>query len=199
MNDSMTTCGKPSRSRYVQGCRCYMCRVANADYARDYKKSTTAMVSGAATSKARKKVEGWLDEGYPLREICRATGISRSVMNTLLYGKHHNGAKYKNGTYKKSKRMSRENYKKIMKCERICAPRPKQMVDATAFNKSLAYLYAHGVTPYRIAMETGIPLGSIYAMGERETCSYMTLEKFTKAAEKLKSIAAESGGTRSEC
>lgn len=27
---------KPSRSRYVMGCRCFGCRVANADYHREY-------------------------------------------------------------------------------------------------------------------------------------------------------------------
>ena len=57
MNEGMTTCGKPSRGRYVQGCRCYMCRVANAEYAREQPKQgrRSAMVGRSATYKARRK------------------------------------------------------------------------------------------------------------------------------------------------
>ena len=182
MNEGKASCGKPSRGRYVQGCRCYLCRVANADYAREYRKSTKAMVTKYSTAKARKKVQAWLDEGYSLREIFRATGVGRNPMRTLMTGKHHNAATFKNGRPRASKRMSRANYDKIMKCDRICAPRPNQIVDATALNNALAYLYAHGVTPYRVAKESGIPLGSIYSIGSKEKCTVKTLARLTAAA-----------------
>ena len=188
MNEGVTSCGKPSRGRYVQGCRCYLCRVANADYAREYKKSTSAMVTQASTIKARKKVQAWLDEGYSLREICRATGVGRNSMRTLMTGKHHNAAKFKNGSCKKSRRMSRTNYDKIMKCDSVCAPRPCQRVDATALNKSLEYLYGHGVTPYRVSKESGIPIGTIYNLGNRATCNYETLARLAGAAERLRKL-----------
>lgn len=35
MNEGMVTCGRPSRGRYVQGCRCYMCRVTPYAVAKD--------------------------------------------------------------------------------------------------------------------------------------------------------------------
>ena len=190
MNEGMTTCGKPSRGRYVQGCRCYMCRVANAEYARANANSKgsrdTAMVSASSTAKARAKVQGWLDDGISLREICRATGVGRSAMRTLISGKHPNARRCKNGGYAKSHRMARTNYDAIMGCDRPSAPLGGQTVDAGSLNSALSWLYAHGVTPYRVSMESGIPLGTVYGLGAKGSCEYKTLARLASVAEKLK-------------
>ena len=192
MNEGMTACDKPSRSRYIMGCRCYMCRVANADYAyrQRHREGKSPMVGAHCVDKARKRVQSWLDDGVPLREICRATGVTRSSMTTLMRGKHPHARRMKNGKYVKSKRMSRKNYDAIMKCERICAPGSQTIVDASSLNASLAWLYAHGVTPYQVAKISGIPLGTIYSLGGKQTCEYKTLARLAGAAEKLKGAVA---------
>ena len=192
MNEGLTTCGKPSRGRYVQGCRCYMCRVANADYAREMSHSKgrrTVMVGRERTSAARKRVQGWLDAGVPLREICRATGVRREAMRTLMTGNHPNAARFKDGRPKKSRRMSRANYERIMRCEDPHAPGSATLVDASALNRALAWLYAHGVTPYRVAKESGIPIGTIYSLGAKGACEYRTLARLASAAERLRAAA----------
>ena len=89
--------------------------------------------------------------------------------------------------------MSRANYERIMECEAICAPRPNQLVDASSLNRALAYLYAHGVTPYKVAKESGIPIGTIYHLGKRDKCNYGTLAKIAGAAERLKAEAERRG------
>lgn len=195
MNEGMTTCGKPSRGRYVQGCRCYMCRVANAEYAREQPKQgkRSAMVGRSATYKARRKVQGWLDAGYPLREISRATQINRNVLKTLLTGEHAHAPRFANGKPKASARMSRANYEKIMKYDRPSAPVGGKIVDARSLNAALSWLYSHGVTPYRVAKESGIPLGTIYSLGEKASCEYRTLARLAGAAERLKEEAVGRG------
>ena len=192
MNEGEVSCGRPSRGRYVQGCRCYMCRVANADYAREAAHSKgkhTAMVSASSTSKARRRVQGWLDEGVPMREICRATGVRREAMRTLVRGQHPHAARFKDGTPKKSRRMSRANYERIMACDDPHAPAGGTLVDASALNRSLAWLYAHAVTPYAVAKESGIPLGTIYSLGAKGMCERKTLERLARAARRLRAMA----------
>lgn len=190
------TCGSPSRGRYVQGCRCYLCRVANAEYSREHanrKKGSqdTPMVGGHAVGKARKKVQGWLDEGYSLREICRATGVNRNAMRTLMSGKHRNAARFENGKPKQSRRMTRRNYEAIMACDRPVSPKGGQIVDAASLNNALAWLYARGVTPYQVSKASGIPLGSIYHIGAKEKCTIKTLARLASAAEELKREVGE--------
>ncbi len=50
----METCGKPSHSRYVSGCRCDACKEANRLYAQQYAKRSRERVSEAADSLASK-------------------------------------------------------------------------------------------------------------------------------------------------
>ena len=192
MNEGKTTCGKPSRGRYTMGCRCYMCRVANAEYEQKRlcePKRKSSMVGAQSVIKARKRVQGWLDDGYTLREICRATGVNRNAMRTLISGKHHHARTKKNGKPYTSKRMSRKNYDAIMGCKKIVAPRGCQLVDAASVNKALAYLYARGVRPCQVAELSGIPDGTIRSLGKREKCTYKTLARIYMAAEELKAVA----------
>ena len=194
MNEGMTSCGKPSRGRYSMGCRCYMCRAANAEYSLELKHrekgcKSTAMVKGSSVSRARSRVQGWLDDGHTLREVCRATGVPLSSMKTLLRGKHEHARIKPNGKPYASKRMSRKNYDAIMKCKRIDAPMAQTLVDATSLNAALAYLYERGVTPYQVAKVSGIPHGTVYKIGKSDKCMYKTLERLAKAAEELKAVA----------
>lgn len=190
MNEGLKTCGRPSRARYASGCRCYMCRVANTEY--EYGRTHGAeprMVGYPQVLKARKKVQAWLDEGKSLREVCRATGVGRSAMRTLMSGEHANAPRHANGKPKVPKRMSRKNYDAIMGCDDPTCPGGNTLVDATSLNNALGWLYAHGMTPYRVAKASGIPLGSIYSIGKKGTCTYRTLARVAAAAEELKAEA----------
>ena len=196
MNEGKTTCGNPSRGRYIQGCRCYMCRVANADYARKQASRPkgsrdTAMVGRQSVKRARDRVMGWIGDGYSLREICRATGVNRNAMRTLVSGEHPNAARFSDGRPKKPKRMSRGNYDAIMGCDEPKAPKGGQRVYAASLNNALAWLYAHGVTPYRVSKASGIPLGTIYHIGDRGQCTVKTLARLAAAAEELKREVGE--------
>ena len=152
-------------------------------------KQKSSMVGAQSVIKARKRVQGWLDEGHTLREICRATGVNRNAMRTLISGKHHHARTKKNGKPYTSKRMSRKNYDAIMGCDRIVAPRGCQLVDAASVNNALAYLYARGVRPCQVAELSGIPDGTIRSLGKREKCTYKTLARIYMAAEELKAVA----------
>ncbi len=108
MNEGLRTCGRPSRGRYVTGCRCYMCRVANADYARENAHAGMVdMVGEAETEEARERVRSWQRDGIGLRTISAYTGVPRSALQTLVSGNHPNC----NGL---PKRMKRENHDAIM-------------------------------------------------------------------------------------
>ena len=152
-------------------------------------KKERTMVGAQCVGKARKRVNGWLDEGHTLREICRATGVNRNAMRTLVSGKHHHARMKANGKPYTSKRMSRKNYDAIMGCEKIVAPRGCQLVDAAAVNKALSYLYARGVKPCQVAEVSGIPDGTIRSLGKREKCTYKTLALIYMAADELKAVA----------
>lgn len=159
MNEDKRTCGRPSRGRYVQGCRCYMCRVANAEYSlRNAHEGMSAMVGEAETAEARRKVNRWRGRGIGLRTIELWTGVSRSALRTLVTGRHPNS----NGL---PKRMSRANYTAIMEAKPDCAR--GAYVDARHANAALAKLRARGWTYPRIARESGLPLATVHAMAYR--------------------------------
>lgn len=191
MNEGERTCGHPSRGRYAMGCRCFACRVANADYEherahRPDRCRTTPMVGEQATRMARARVRSWLDEGRSIREVCRATGVGRTAIRTLLYGKHPNAAT-RGGNPMVSKRMKRANYEAIMRCD---MSRRKiaggTYVDAKPVVDAIEWLIAHGVKHARIAREAGIPSATIYQLGKRDTVRFETMKRIAPAAMKLK-------------
>lgn len=108
-NEGLRTCGRPSRGRYVSGCRCNACKAANDQYEYDRARGARYMTTPDETERARRKVEGWRAMGFGLRSIAAVTGVHRSTLRTLLTGKH---AKC-NG---KSRRMKLECYEQIMEC-----------------------------------------------------------------------------------
>lgn len=191
MNEGMTTCGKPSRGRYVTGCRCFMCRVANAEYARARANRppgdrSGAMVGESAVRRARARVRGWLDEGYSMREVSRATGVSRTVLRTLLHGEHPNAARFSDGRAKLPRRMSRKCYRAIMGCDQPGAKAPGTLVDATPLVSAIGWLVERGVTKYRIAEEAGVSTSTVYQIGRRPLCEHRTMVAVGRACLRLK-------------
>lgn len=173
MNEGVTSCGKPSRGRYVQGCRCYMCRVANAEYAtRHAHDGAFAMVGEPETAEARKRVNRWRGRGIGLRTIELWTGVPRSSLRTLVDGKHQNCRGL-------PKRMSRENYEAIM------GARPDNArgayVDARFANDALSKLRGRGWTYARISRESGLPLSTVHSLAyrPRTRCTKSTHDALT--------------------
>lgn len=157
MNDGLKTCGKPSRGRYVQGCRCFACRVANAEYSYEQSHRTgcerdTAMVGAEETAEARERVERWRRSGTGLREIEMWTGVNRSALATLVNGHHSHG----DGP---TSRMSRVNHDAIMSAEVRRAP-GAQGSSAHARN-ALDKLMGAGWPKLRIAREAGVSYATV--------------------------------------
>lgn len=188
MNESLTTCGRPSRGRYVQGCRCYMCRVANAEYSLEQshrrdggrRPQDTPMTGASGVRRCRAHVLDLLAHGWTKRGICQASGVGRRTLDYLLDGHPRNPGK-------PITRMKRENYRALVALE---PERPYiaggQLVDARPVLDAIAWLDAHGMTRYRIAKESGIPLGSIYAIGRSGRCLQSTAVKLARVAERLR-------------
>jgi len=109
MNEGIKTCGKPSRSRYIMGCRCNMCKSANDEYEYERVRGVRYMTTPKETEKARRRVQKWRDKGFGLRKIAAVTGVHRSSLNTLMNHTHKNCGR-------KTKRMRLDNYEQIMEC-----------------------------------------------------------------------------------
>lgn len=109
MNEGVKTCGRPSRARYSEGCRCKACTAANCKYEYERLHGVRYMTTREETERARKKVQKWRDMGFGLRSIAAVTGVHRSTLRTLLTGKHPKC----NGP---TKRMKLECYEQIMEC-----------------------------------------------------------------------------------
>ena len=156
----MRSCGNPSRGRYVMGCSCYMCRVANAEYSleQSHRDGTedTPMVGKAKTAAARRRVEQWQKRGIGLREIEFWTGVPRSSLQTLVSGNHPNCKGL-------PQRMSRKNHDAIM-ATHIGEKAPGALVDSTMMLKKMDELHDHGMSYAEMARRSGIPYRTLYAI-----------------------------------
>lgn len=187
----MKSCGKPSNDRYESGCRCYSCCKAHQEYERAWAKQDRSMVGEQQVKKAQKKLRSWLDQGFSIREICRATGITRNSIRILLTGKHPSAPiDVKTGKYVMPKRMSRANYNRIMACEKPNAPTRKSRVDASSLNSAIKWLDEHGVKRATIVKMSGLPERTVYSLGDRKTCEYGTLSRIANVAVELKEMAS---------
>lgn len=169
LNDTLTSCGNPSRGRYVMGCRCFMCRVANAEYAREQanRSETSAMVGARETEWARRRVGAWRAQGIGLREIELWTGVPRSSLQTLVTGKHRNC----NGL---PSRMSRANYEAIMAASFFRkAIAPGALVDSASTLRRVDGLHAKGMSYAEIARRSGVSKATVYKL-ERERPAKVT-------------------------
>lgn len=108
----IATCGRPSRGRYVQGCRCAGCTAANNAYWHTREKDKAKERWGAKepywadAEPVRKRLVELLDRGFTKRGICRDDGVSRATMRNLLTAHHRTG--------KPVKRIKAETARKIM-------------------------------------------------------------------------------------
>ena len=176
MNEGAKTCGRPSRSRYVQGCRCLMCRVANSEYAlRQSHGEADAMVGEAETAEARAKVAWWQSHGIGLRSIEGWTGVPRSALQTLVRGNHPNC----NGL---PRRMSRANYEAIMDAE--CLAAPGSYVDAAETCEAIAELRGKGMSIAELSRRSSVPASTLYCIAEgrrtqvtRKTANAVMIER----------------------
>jgi len=160
MNDGIVSCGAPSRGRYVSGCRCYMCRVANADYARANANGSqpAAMVGAQETEWARARIAKWRAQGIGLREIEFWTGVPRSSLQTLVAGNHPNCKGL-------PRRMSRANYEAIMGMSFFRhAIAPGALVDSAPTLARMDRLAAKGMSYAEMARRSGLPKATVYQL-----------------------------------
>lgn len=189
MNEGLRSCGNPSRGRYIQGCRCYMCRVANAEYSLEQshrrdggrRPRDTPMVSAWMTGRCRRHVIELLANGWSRRGICTASGVGRSALASLLDGHHRNPGR-------KTRRMSRANYTALMALEGE-PPKPGgERVDSAPAVNAVRWLHAHGVSYARIAGASGVGYSTVrkLALDPSPTCTQATVEKLASVAVMLK-------------
>ena len=108
----LATCGKPSRGRYVQGCRCEACTLANNAYWHKREKDKAKEHFGAKdpywtdAEPVRAHLRKLLAEGYTKRGICRDYGIPRPTIHNLMTAHHRTG--------KPVKRIKTETARRIL-------------------------------------------------------------------------------------
>ena len=158
--DGIVSCGNPSRGRYVSGCRCYMCRVANAEYARANANGSqpAAMVGAKETQWARARVMGWREQGIGLREIEFWTGVPRSSLQTLVAGNHPNCKGL-------PRRMSKANYEAIMAMSfQRHAIAPGALVDSERTLRKMDALHAKGMSYAEMSRRSGLSKATVYQL-----------------------------------
>lgn len=192
MNEGLKSCGKPSRGRYVQGCRCYMCRVANSEYAlaHSHSENERRVYGYYSVYRLRNRVTKLLDNGWTKRGICREAQVPRSTLATLMNG-HRNTPMKRDGEKKLTCKVSADFYNKVMALPLHPKKRADgELVDAAPVNAALDALYARGITPYSVAKESGIPLSTIYQMGEKKKCTYKTMKRLALASDRLRELVS---------
>lgn len=161
VNEGLRTCGRPSRGRYVQGCRCYMCRVANAEYslAQSHGENERRMVGAAATEGARARVIELMGNGWTKRRICEETGMPRSTLRSLLDG-HGNTPEYKRGERAGRKKPTAKMGKAAHDAIVALPDRPRAaggaLVDATSLARGVRWALANGRTVAQVARDAGL-------------------------------------------
>jgi len=191
MNEGLKTCGRPSRGRYVQGCRCFMCRVANAEYSvenaamkREHRRrmDADAMVGAHCVGRCRTHVLDLLAHGWTKRGICAAAGVNRKAVDYLLDGHPRNPGR-------QIRRMRRGNYRALMALEADHPYiAPGQLVDAQPVEEAIRWLVAHGMSVARISRESGIALPTVYHLRDKRggRCEQQTAAKLARAARRLR-------------
>ena len=141
------TCGKPSRGRYVQGCRCDACRAAN----RAYERSTRLygfQSSFVDAKPVRAHIAKLLASGYTKREICRASGVSRTTLRAIMEYHHRTG--------KPVSKVNASAAKKILAINGRRSLKGKQLVDARYVRIGIEKCTSAGMSVASISRITGI-------------------------------------------
>lgn len=168
----MSSCERPSRSRYAAGCRCDACRAANRDYERArQRRKLYGEPSGMVDAEpVRAMVRRLVDGGMSLREVCRASGVARSTMNQLMNAHPRTGEPVR--------RCRREIKDRIAGIRRR-AVRPRELVDASWMRGWLSEWKSQGVPATKVAELTGVSRQVLSGVNRgRERVTAETLRRF---------------------
>ena len=143
----MTDCGRASRGRYVQGCRCDACRAANRAYERK-----TRLYGFESTfvdaEPVRLHVERLLGAGYTRREICRVSGVCRSTLRAITTAHHRTGEPVR--------KVNAGAAARIMAVDGQRRLRGAQLVSAKRIRDVLRELTDAGMSVAAVSRRTGI-------------------------------------------
>lgn len=180
MNEGITSCGHPSRGRYVQGCRCYRCRVANAAYSLEQAHGNADAQAGIrSVERCRWRIGELLAHGWTRRGICAAADVSRSALRHIVDG---------DPRYATRRRIDRGVYGRIMALD---VDRPYiaggQLVDAQPAANAVRWLVAHGMSVAELSRRTGISRSVLDNLksGRSERCMQHTAARLAREAEWL--------------
>lgn len=196
VNEGLRTCGRPSRGRYVQGCRCYMCRVANAEYslAQSHGENERRMVGRAATESARERVAELIANGWTKRQICKEAGVPRSTLRALLDG-HPNTPEYRRGDRAGERRptakMGKEAHRAIMALPDRPATADHALVDAAPLSRGLRWALANGRTVAQVARDAGLDYCAVHRLRDAGEGCKTTSATFRRLAPVLLRYATE--------
>lgn len=108
----IVACDKPSRGRYIQGCRCLACTAANNAYWHKREKDKAKEAWGVKepyfmdAEPVRLHLLNLISQGYTKRGIATDYDINRAVIHNLLVSHHRTG--------KPIKRIKTETGKRIL-------------------------------------------------------------------------------------
>lgn len=175
----MKDCGKASRGRYVQGCRCDACRAANRAYER--KTRLFGFESGFVDAEpVRAHIERLLAHGYTKREICRISGVNRTTMRAITV-KH-------NRTGKPVEKVNAEAARKIMAIDGRRRLRAAQLVDVRYIRQGLERCLQEGMSVAAVSRVTGIDRQTLDRIRHRRAarCTAKTLHAWVMAEPALR-------------
>lgn len=160
------TCDKPSRGRYVQGCRCDGCRAANSAYYHEATRKALLVEIGEDVSTfvdaepVRRKVRQLMSQGMTQREICRVSGVSRTTMYGLMHEHHRTG--------RPVKRCKRETKDAICAIKGRRSVKAKTLMDAEVISGHIRE-WLEWLTPLEIANALGISRDTVYRIAKGQT------------------------------
>lgn len=185
-NEGLRTCGRPSRGRYAQGCRCYMCRVANSEYelARSRGELGRSMATRDQTASCRSRVNRLVGAGWSLRQICEVSGVPRSSLRSLMRG-HRNSQVSRRGKRageRVTHSMSLANYRAIMALPERPETADGALVDGTALARGVRAAVASGRSCCQIARDAGIGPQAVYRLRDSAGGCMVTRSTFAGLA-----------------
>ena len=160
-------CDRPSRSRYVQGCRCDGCKATNRVYYRERQRKNLLVeigedVSGFVDAEpVRRKVRQLVSQGISQREICRISGVPRTTMRSLMR-KHPR-------TGKPVRKCKRETKDAICSIKGKRSVKQSTLVSAEVISGHVNE-WSEWLTPLEIANALGISRETVYRIlhGQRK-------------------------------